>query len=181
MLILRRCLRPWLERKMAGNDKVQMIDQAITLNGVKIVLLIRVTPIPVHFTNLLLSATRVTNKQYIAGSAVGLLVLQVLFIYIGTTISSIAEVTEFKWTPQYIALFVIQFVAIVAVVTTVCVVGRRQYRRLVAEYEARRGAARAEELVAQMHLLSEANDGNDGNDGEDQPGTEMAALRRDIP
>lgn len=75
----------------------------------------------------------------------------------------------------------IQFVAIVAVVTTVCVVGRRQYRRLVAEYEARRGAARAEELVAQMHLLSEANDGNDGNDGDDQPGTEMAALRRDIP
>jgi len=44
---------------MAKNDKVRMIDEAVALNGVKIVLLIRVTPIPVHFSNLLLSATKV--------------------------------------------------------------------------------------------------------------------------
>jgi len=149
-----------------------MIDEAVALNGVKIVLLIRVTPIPVHFSNLLLSATKVTNKQYLVGSFVGLLLEQLLFIYIGTTISSIAEVGEFKWTPQYIALFVIQLVSIIVVTVIVCIVGRRQYRKMVAEYEARQGAARAEELAAQTRLLAEDNEN----------AVEMAQLdREDIP
>ncbi len=68
-LIGRYFARNWVIHKIQGYPKFQAIDQAVAREGLKIVLLTRLSPVfPFNLLNYAFGVTRVSLKDYIIGS-----------------------------------------------------------------------------------------------------------------
>ena len=93
-LIARYLARDAVEKRIAGNPKFAAIDQAIEREGLKIVLLLRLSPIfPFNLLNYGLGLTRVSFRDYLLG-AIGMLPGTLLYVYSGTALGSLAEIAS---------------------------------------------------------------------------------------
>lgn len=90
-LVSRYLARAAVERQLAGNARFAVIDRAIAGQGLKIVLLLRLSPVfPFNLLNYGLGLTRVRFVDYLIAS-IGMLPGTVLYVYYGTAIGSIAQ------------------------------------------------------------------------------------------
>jgi uncharacterized membrane protein YdjX (TVP38/TMEM64 family) len=88
----RTVARGWIARRIAGNPRFRAIDEAIGDSGFKIVLLLRLSPLfPFSLLNYALGLTRVRLRDYVAGSALGMLPGTVLYVYLGSIVTSASE------------------------------------------------------------------------------------------
>ncbi len=96
--ILGRTLaRGWVEGMIAGNAKFQAIDRAVARQGFKIVLLTRLSPIfPFNLLNYAFGLTRVSFRDYVLASWIGMLPGTVLYVYIGSLLTNLAEIFSEK-------------------------------------------------------------------------------------
>ena len=93
-LVARYLARGFVEKRLAGNPKFAAIDQAIAREGLKIVLLLRLSPIfPFNLLNYALGLTHVSFRDYLIGS-IGMLPGTVLYVYYGTAIGNLAEIAS---------------------------------------------------------------------------------------
>lgn len=92
-LVLGRTLaRAQVEARFANDPRVQAIDRAISANGFKVVLLLRLSPVlPFNLLNYGLSLTRVNLRDYVLASALGMFPATVLYVYLGSMMSSASE------------------------------------------------------------------------------------------
>jgi len=91
-LLGRTLARPMVEKRVAANPKFQALDHAIGRTGLKMVLLVRLSPLfPFNLLNYALSLTQIRLRDYVLGSAVGMLPGTVLYVYIGTTAQSLTS------------------------------------------------------------------------------------------
>jgi uncharacterized membrane protein YdjX (TVP38/TMEM64 family) len=105
-LVGRHLLRRWIVEKVGSNLKFQALDEAVAREGWKIVLLVRLCPIfPFPVTNYGFGITRVSVREYILASWIGMLPAMVVLVYIGSLASSLAnlgaggrERTPLEWT-----------------------------------------------------------------------------------
>jgi uncharacterized membrane protein YdjX (TVP38/TMEM64 family) len=68
-LIGRYYARGWVAKQMQGHPKFQAIDQAVAKEGVKIVLLTRLSPVfPFNLLNYAFGVTCVSLKDYVIGT-----------------------------------------------------------------------------------------------------------------
>ncbi len=89
-LISRYLAREWVERKLAAFPKFATIDQAVAKQGLKIVLLLRLSPIfPFNLLNYALGLTQVRFLDYLIGS-VGMLPGTFLYVYGGKVAGDLA-------------------------------------------------------------------------------------------
>jgi uncharacterized membrane protein YdjX (TVP38/TMEM64 family) len=76
--------REWVQKKVAGNIQFRAIDRAVTIEGWKIVLLVRLSPLfPFNLTNYAFGVSQISLKNYIIGS-IGILPGTVLYTYMGS-------------------------------------------------------------------------------------------------
>ena len=117
-LVGRYLVRDWVAKKIAGNDKFSAIDRAVGKEGLKIVLLTRLSPIfPFNLLNYAFGVTGVSIQDYIIGS-IGMIPGTMMFVYIGSLAGSVALIgTEtaptnptLQWTIR-----IVGFVATIAV------------------------------------------------------------------
>lgn len=117
-LVGRYLVRDWVAKKIAGNDKFRAIDRAVGKEGLKIVLLTRLSPIfPFNLLNYAFGVTGVSIQDYIIGS-IGMIPGTMMFVYIGSLAGSVALIgTEtaptnptLQWTIR-----IVGFVATIAV------------------------------------------------------------------
>ena len=88
----RTFLRGHVERRIGNDARVAAIDRAIAAHGFKLVLLLRLSPVlPFNLLNYALALTRVRLRDYVLGSALGMFPATVLFVYLGSLVSSGAE------------------------------------------------------------------------------------------
>lgn len=91
-LLGRTLARPMVEKRVAANPKFQALDHAIGRTGLKMVFLVRLSPLfPFNLLNYALSLTQIRLRDYVLGSAVGMLPGTVLYVYIGTTAQSLTS------------------------------------------------------------------------------------------
>ena len=91
-LVGRKFARGWVGAKIAGDEKFAAIDRAVGREGWKIVLLTRLSPvIPFNLLNYGLSITRVRFWHYVLASWIGMLPGTIMYVYIGTTLKTLAE------------------------------------------------------------------------------------------
>lgn len=91
-LIGRYLARGWVEMQIAGNTRFQAIDNAIAREGLKIVILTRLSPVfPFSLLNYALSITQVSFKDYLLGF-IGMIPGTVMFVYIGSLVGSLATI-----------------------------------------------------------------------------------------
>jgi uncharacterized membrane protein YdjX (TVP38/TMEM64 family) len=92
-LVGRYLLRSWIVRKLGGNLKFQALDEAVAREGWKIVVLVRLCPIfPFPVINYGFGITRVSLKEYILASWLGMLPAMIMLTYIGSLAGSLAKI-----------------------------------------------------------------------------------------
>jgi uncharacterized membrane protein YdjX (TVP38/TMEM64 family) len=108
----RYLLRGRIVEKIGSNPKFQALDEAVAREGWKMVLLVRLCPIfPFPVINYGFGITRVSLKEYIWASWVGMMPAMVVLVYIGSLASSLANLgsggrarTPFEWTLYVVGL-----------------------------------------------------------------------------
>lgn len=96
-LLGRTLARDWIARKVAGTPRFAAIDRAVGQQGLKIVLLTRLSPVfPFNVLNYAYGLTRVGMGDYLLGSLIGMLPGTVMYVYLGSLITSVTELASGK-------------------------------------------------------------------------------------
>jgi uncharacterized membrane protein YdjX (TVP38/TMEM64 family) len=117
-LVGRYLARDWVAAKIAGNPKFAAIDAAVGREGLKIVLLTRLSPIfPFNLLNYAYGVTGVSLRDYAIGS-IGMLPGTIMYVYIGSLASSLATIgADTGGDPQAaIAQRLLQIVGLIATI-----------------------------------------------------------------
>ena len=128
-LVGRYLARGWISKKIEGNQKFNAIDKAVGKEGLKIVLLTRLSPIfPFNLLNYGLGVTGVSLKDYVLGS-VGMIPGTIMYVYIGSLAGSIATIggetaPDANPIAQW-AIRIVGFIATVAVTLYVTKIARQ--------------------------------------------------------
>jgi uncharacterized membrane protein YdjX (TVP38/TMEM64 family) len=94
-LLSRSLVRDWVSRAVAQRPEFQTLDKAVAKEGFKVVLLTRLSPVlPFNLLNFALGLTTVSFRGYLVASWIGMLPGAVLYIYIGSTIKSFADLSS---------------------------------------------------------------------------------------
>jgi len=121
-LVGRYLARGWVAKKLDGQDAFAAIDRAVADEGWKIVGLTRLSPVfPFSLLNYAFGLTRVTLRDYVLASWLGMMPGTVMYVYIG----SVARAAGEKKTPAEWALYGSGLVATLAVTVFVTRLARR--------------------------------------------------------
>lgn len=89
-LVGRYLARDWVATKIAGNDQFSAIDRAVGKEGLKIVLLTRLSPVfPFNLLNYAFGLTGVSIRDYVIGS-LGMIPGTLMYVYIGSLAGNLA-------------------------------------------------------------------------------------------
>ena len=137
-LVGRYLARNWVAQKIEGNQKFRAIDRAVGREGLKIVLLTRLSPIfPFNLLNYAYGVTGVSLRDYFMAS-VGMIPGTIMYVYIGSLAGNLATIgTEaqpanpaVQWTIR-----IVGFIATVAVTLYVTKLARKALENEVLEPE----------------------------------------------
>ena len=137
-LVGRYLARGWVAQKIEGNQKFRVIDQVVGREGLKIVLLTRLSPIfPFNLLNYAYGVTGVSLKDYFIGS-VGMIPGTIMYVYLGSLAGSLATIGTDSQpgnvTVQW-AIRIIGFIATVAVTLYVTKIARKALEEKVLQPE----------------------------------------------
>ncbi len=91
-LVGRTIARDWVSRKVRDSARFAAVSDAVAREGFKIVFLTRLSPVfPFNLLNYAYGLTTVTFWKYALASWIGMLPGTILYVYIGSTIGSLAE------------------------------------------------------------------------------------------
>lgn len=127
-LVGRYVARGWVEKQIEGNPRFKSIDQAVAEEGMKIVLLTRLSPVfPFNLLNYAYGLTKVSFKNYVLGT-LGILPGTIMFVYVGSLAGNLATIgTEEVETPGGVewAIRIIGLLATVGVTVYVTKIARK--------------------------------------------------------
>ncbi|MEH2268141.1 MAG: TVP38/TMEM64 family protein [Nostoc sp.] len=123
-LVGRYLARGWVARKIADNKKFAAIDQAVGKEGLKIVLLTRLSPIfPFNLLNYAFGITGVSLQDYFIGS-LGMIPGTIMYVYIGSLAGNLAMIgTEAQPTNPTLQ-WAIRILGLIATITVTVYVTR---------------------------------------------------------
>ncbi len=115
-LVGRYLARGWVANKIAGNQKFAAIDRAVGREGLKIVLLTRLSPVfPFNLLNYAYGLTGVSLKDYFFGS-VGMLPGTIMYVYLGSLAGNLATLGAGQQTSNPVVEWTIRIVGLIATV-----------------------------------------------------------------
>ena len=135
-LVGRYFARDWVAKKIVNNDKFKAIDRAVGKEGLKIVLLTRLSPaFPFNLLNYAFGVTGVSARDYIIGS-IGMIPGTIMFVYIGSLAGSLALIgTDAQPTVDPTLQWTIRIVGLMATVAVTVYVTRLAKQALAASVD----------------------------------------------
>jgi len=127
-LVGRSVARGWIEKKVAAHPRFRALDAAVADQGFKIVLLTRLSPaFPFSLLNYAFGLTRVSFRDFVLASWIGMLPGTILYVYIGSTVGALADVVagKIEKSPAQQALFYAGLAATLAVTLFVTRIANR--------------------------------------------------------
>jgi uncharacterized membrane protein YdjX (TVP38/TMEM64 family) len=127
-LVGRYLAREWIAKKIEGNPKFAVIDEAVAREGWKIVALLRLSPVvPFNVLNYAFGVTRVSLRNYVLASWIGMMPGTLMYVYLGSIAGDLASagVGRAQRTPAEWALYAVGLVATIAVTVFVTRLARR--------------------------------------------------------
>jgi uncharacterized membrane protein YdjX (TVP38/TMEM64 family) len=121
-LIGRYLAKGWVRAKISSHKKFSVIDKAVTKEGLKIVLLTRLSPLfPFNLLNYALGVTSVSFSDYFIGS-VGMIPGTIMYVYLGYLAGDLALIGSESKSGNILLHWVIQIIGFIAtIVVTVYV------------------------------------------------------------
>ncbi len=133
-LLGRYLVRGWVSSKIAQSPKFQGIDRAVAQEGLKIVLLTRLSPVfPFNLLNYAFGITSVSLKDYALGS-VGMVPGTVLYVYVGSLGGTLAQLGS-KIEPNPLLQWMIRAIGFAATLAVTIYVTRLAQRELAKELD----------------------------------------------
>ena len=128
-LVGRYVARNWIEKKIEGNARFSAIDDAVADEGWKIVGLTRLSPIfSFNLLNYAYGLTRVSLREYVLASWIGMLPGTVMYVYLGSLAGDLASLgaeTEHTKTPGEWAMYGVWLVATILVTVYVTKIAKK--------------------------------------------------------
>jgi uncharacterized membrane protein YdjX (TVP38/TMEM64 family) len=87
----RTLLRGWVQKKVAGHPMLEAIDKVVEEKGFRLVLLVRLTPMPSVLMNYAFGLTKVRFWPYVLGTWLGMIPRCLTYLYVGSTLQSAAD------------------------------------------------------------------------------------------
>ena len=129
-LLGRTWLRDWARRRLAAVPKLQAVEQAVSREGLKLVLLTRLSPaFPFSLLNLAYGLSEVSLRDYTLG-LVGILPGTILFCGLGALAGDVARFGEVLSGEADGGTWTLRVVGILATLGSVWLVGRAARRAL---------------------------------------------------
>jgi uncharacterized membrane protein YdjX (TVP38/TMEM64 family) len=133
-LVGRYLAREMVARRVAGNPTFAALDEAVAGEGWKIVGLTRLSPVfPFNLLNYAFGLTRVSLRDYLLASWVGMIPGTVMYVYLGSLAGSLAELGAQAGarsrSPAEWALYGLGLIATVAVTLVITRSARRALAR----------------------------------------------------
>ena len=138
-LLGRTLARDAIARRVAGNARFAAIDRAVGREGLKIVLLTRLSPVfPFNLLNYAYGLTGVRARDYLIGSLVGMLPGTAMYVYLGSLVTSVTELASGRTSGggAQQAFYWLGLAATVLVTVVVTRLARRALDEATAEAEA---------------------------------------------
>jgi pyruvate/2-oxoglutarate dehydrogenase complex dihydrolipoamide dehydrogenase (E3) component/uncharacterized membrane protein YdjX (TVP38/TMEM64 family) len=134
-LLGRTVARDAIARRVAANPRFAAIDRAVGREGLKIVLLTRLSPaFPFSLLNYAYGLTTVGFRDYVVGSLVGMVPGTLMYVYLGSLLTSVTEIAAgggAGGTAKHV-LTLVGFAATVAVTVVITRIARRALDEAVA-------------------------------------------------
>lgn len=128
-LVGRYVARGWIAKKIEGNIQFKAIDQAVADEGWKMVGLTRLSPIfSFNLLNYAYGLTRVSLKEYVLASWIGMMPGTVMYVYLGSLAGDLASLgaeTGHVTTPGEWAMYGIGLAATVGVTVYVTKIAKK--------------------------------------------------------
>ncbi|MEX2223988.1 MAG: TVP38/TMEM64 family protein [Candidatus Rokuibacteriota bacterium] len=134
-LVGRYLARDAIARKIDGNPRFTAIDQAVAREGWKIVGLTRLSPVfPFNLLNYAFGVTRVSLRDYVLASWIGMMPGTVMYVYLGSLAGNLASIGSghASRTPAQCAFYAVGLLATVAVTVYVTRIARSALTRRIA-------------------------------------------------
>ena len=129
-LLGRGWLRNWARRRLAATPKLQQVEQAVSREGLRLVLLTRLSPaFPFSLLNLAYGLSEVSLRDYSIG-LLGILPGTVLFCGLGALAGDVARFQEVLTGTADPGTWALRLLGLVATVASVWLVGRAAQRAL---------------------------------------------------
>jgi uncharacterized membrane protein YdjX (TVP38/TMEM64 family) len=106
----------WVKEKISSYKKFAIIDKAVSKEGLKIVLLVRLSPLfPFNLLNYAFGITSVSFQDYLIGS-VGMIPGTIMYVYFGSLVGDIALIGSKNQAGNIILHWVIQIMGLIATI-----------------------------------------------------------------
>jgi uncharacterized membrane protein YdjX (TVP38/TMEM64 family) len=129
-LLGRSQLRGWARRRLAASPKLQAVEQAVSREGVRLVLLTRLSPaFPFSLLNLAYGLSEVSLRDYSLG-LIGILPGTVLFCGLGALAGDVARFSEVLSGEADAATWILRLLGVAATLAVVLLVNRVARRAL---------------------------------------------------
>lgn len=112
-LLGRYITRDWISRKMQNNQTFLALNQALKREGLKIILLTRLSPIfPFSLLNYAFGVTGISLRDYFIGS-IGMIPMTITYVYLGSLAEDLTHINEvsqlanpeLQWAMRIFGLF----------------------------------------------------------------------------
>ncbi|MBI4169417.1 MAG: TVP38/TMEM64 family protein [Acidobacteria bacterium] len=129
-LVSRYLARATIERRLAGNDRFAAIDRAIAAEGLKVTLLLRLSPVfPFNLLNYGLGLTKVRFVDYLVAS-MGMLPGTLLYVYYGKLAGDVAGLAAGAQESKGAAYWAVLILGLLATLAVTAIVTRLARRAL---------------------------------------------------
>lgn len=135
-LVGRTVGRTYVTSKLKDYPQFQAVGIAVRKSGFKIVLLLRLVPLfPFNVLNYLLSVTPISSTSYILATWFGVMPMTLAFVYAGTTIKDIAEISHggAHFSRARVIMLAVGFVATILVIFLLTRIARNALRTAIEE------------------------------------------------
>ncbi len=135
-LTTRYLLRGWMARKFASSRKFQALDQAAAMDGWKLVILTRISPILPHsLVSCAFGLSRMSFRRYIIASWIGFLPISAAYAYAGAVIGRAAKggLHQGPWAWLAYTIELVLTIGITIWITRIAHVALRDYAPEVAD------------------------------------------------
>ncbi|GJJ72625.1 hypothetical protein EMPS_04983 [Entomortierella parvispora] len=150
----------WVKGMMSKHPKFGALDQVIQDDGWKIVVMLRLTPIPFNLITYFFSITSIRLTTLIWATALGVFPGSCLGIWIGSLLKGLSGIDDPELETRHVVILIMNGVFIVCSILTLSLFGKRSMRKAMAQLDRHQqieaaAAASLEQHQRQLQLLQE--------------------------